>query len=159
MLEVTGGSMSTTFKATDKDFPAIYTASDLMAANADTAEKLEAEGAAAFEPLKVWVVGSREASLSVCVCVCVCVFGGGAAIVYCVCLPRCWTHPGRGIFPLSPPSSPLQFPHTPTHPHHAHATPPTPPQMSGEYAATLGTQWWWVMWKFALIYWRTPEYK
>jgi ABC-type multidrug transport system ATPase subunit/ABC-type multidrug transport system permease subunit len=51
MLEVTGGSMSTTYKASDNDFPALYLASELRKTNEAIAEQLEKEGLAAGPPL------------------------------------------------------------------------------------------------------------
>eukprot|EP00887_Chlorella_sp_A99_P006759 scaffold3.g6759.t1 len=51
MLEVTGGSMSTSFASSGADFPALYAASELAAANAAKAARLAEEGRAAHEPL------------------------------------------------------------------------------------------------------------
>ena len=52
MLEVTGGSMSTTFKSAGHDFPALYAASPLCAANKARMEALAEQGRAATQPLR-----------------------------------------------------------------------------------------------------------
>jgi hypothetical protein len=51
MLEVTGSTMSTVFKASDEDFDALYAASPVAAAVEADAAALAAEGAAACAPL------------------------------------------------------------------------------------------------------------
>lgn len=51
MLEVTGGSMATTYKHSDVDFPERYTSSDLCATNMARLESLAKEGAASHAPL------------------------------------------------------------------------------------------------------------
>ncbi|KAI3428353.1 hypothetical protein D9Q98_006733 [Chlorella vulgaris] len=53
MLEVTGGSTSTTFKSSDQDFPTIYAESELCRSNRANMERLAAEGKKAFEPLRL----------------------------------------------------------------------------------------------------------
>ena len=45
--------MSTSFKPSDADFPALYTANQLRAANEARGEALVAEGKTAFQPLKL----------------------------------------------------------------------------------------------------------
>ncbi|KAK2076776.1 hypothetical protein QBZ16_005002 [Prototheca wickerhamii] len=51
MLEVTGGSMSTTFRDAGQNFPELYAASALKKQNDERAEALVAKGAAEHEPL------------------------------------------------------------------------------------------------------------
>lgn len=53
MLEVTGGSMSTTFKSSGNDFPKIYAESPLRQENDRMADAVVEEGLATTEPLKM----------------------------------------------------------------------------------------------------------
>ena len=62
MLEVTGGSMSTTFKSSGQDFPALYAASQLRLDNEAHMDKLVAEGKATHEQLAL--AGEYAASSS-----------------------------------------------------------------------------------------------
>jgi hypothetical protein len=58
MLEVTGGSTSTTFASSDQDFPTLYAASELSRQNMARMEQLVEEGRRDHEPLRCAAQGA-----------------------------------------------------------------------------------------------------
>lgn len=66
MLEVTGGSMAMVTAANSVDWPAVYAASSLAAANAAECERLVAEGLEAGVQLKLTSLYAQPLSVQVC---------------------------------------------------------------------------------------------